>query len=286
MTYVTPKYFTALRIPLLRGRLFSEADGPSSERVVVVNQAFVNRYFKSADALAQPLGVGRNASARIVGIVGDTQQQPGWGNYGPIAPMPTVYLDAAQTPDDFLFVHVWFSPSWIVRSTLPERDVIAALGAATRSIDPLLPMAEFRSINDIKASALTEQRFLAALVDALGALAILLTMLGIYGLIANLVAERTRELGIRLALGSSVSEAVWTALRPGLVWVCAGALAGVAAAIALERFVKSFLWGVRSTDALTLALAAAGLLAATAIATLIPSAKIGRLNPADTLRAE
>ena len=285
-TYVTPEFFSALRVPLLRGRVFTAADGSASEHVAVVNQAFVNLYFKNGDPLGQPVSSG-NQPMVIVGIVGNVQEKrAGWGDYGPVAQVPTLYVPATQVPDGFLFVHVWLSPSWIVRSSLPERQIMTAVENATRSVDPLLPTAEFRSINDIKSESLSEQRFLAALVDALGALAILLTTLGIYGLIANLVAERTKELGIRLALGSSTSEAVWTALRPGLVWVLSGLAVGAAASFGLERFLASFLWGVQSSDPVTLIGVAAGLLAATAIASLIPSAKILRLNPADTLRSE
>jgi ABC-type antimicrobial peptide transport system permease subunit len=147
-------------------------------------------------------------------------------------------------------------------------------------------MAEFRSINDLKLASLQPQRFMAALVDALGALAILLTALGIYGLIANLVAERTRELGIRMALGSSTAQAVGTALRPGLMWVLAGAIGGSAASLGLQQFLRSYIYGIRAADPVTLAVVAAGLLAATLIASLIPASRILRLNPADTLRAE
>jgi ABC-type antimicrobial peptide transport system permease subunit len=127
---------------------------------------------------------------------------------------------------------------------------------------------------------------MAALVDSLGALAILLTALGIYGLIANLVAERTRELGIRMALGSTTGQAIRSALRPGLAWVLAGAIGGSAASLGVEQFLRSYIYGIRATDMVTLAIAGAGLLLATLIASLIPASKILRLNPADTLRAE
>jgi ABC-type antimicrobial peptide transport system permease subunit len=181
---------------------------------------------------------------------------------------------------------VWFSPSWVVRTSLGDREAARAIESVTKSVDPLLPISEFRSINDIKSESLSEQRFLAALVDALGALAILLTTLGIYGLIANLVAERTKELGIRLALGASSGDVVWNALRPGLLWVLGGVAIGAAASFALERLVKSFLWGVQSGDPATLAVVAFGLLGATGLASLIPATKVLRLSPADTLRSE
>ncbi|MBZ5606560.1 MAG: ABC transporter permease, partial [Acidobacteriia bacterium] len=219
LTYVTPEFFTALRIPLQQGRLFTRGDGASSDKVAIVNQAFANLYLKNG-ALGQPLGGSEKSRRTIVGVVGNVQEKrAGWGDFGPVAAVPTMYMPAAQAGDEFMFVHVWFSPNWIVRSSLPQREVAATVERVTRSVDPLLPVAEFRSINDIKSATLAEQRFLAALVDALGGLAILLTTLGIYGLIANLVAERTKELGIRMALGASTKEAVWTAVRPGLLWV-------------------------------------------------------------------
>ncbi len=149
-----------------------------------------------------------------------------------------------------------------------------------------MPPVVFRSFNDLKASALEEQRFMAALVDALGALAILLTTLGIYGLIANLVEERRKELGIRMALGSTTSNAIGIALRPALTWVAAGIFVGSVAAFGLERFLKSFLYGVNQADPITLIAVAAGLLLATAIASFAPASRIVRLNPADTLRSE
>lgn len=286
MTYVTPEYFTAMRIPLFRGRVFSRADGADSARVAVVNQALVNLYFKNQPAIGQPVGI-EGKQWQIVGVVGNVQQRAGWGGYGPIGEIPAVYVPAAQTTDGFLqTVHTWFSPNWIVRSALTGEQVKAAIENATRSADPLLPMAEFRSVNDLKLSSLRFQRFLASLVDVLAGLAILLTTLGIYGLIANLVGERTKELGIRLALGSTSSEAVWTALRPGLLWVLGGVAAGAVAAIGLERFLKSFIFGVQSSDAITFIGVALGLILATAIASLIPAARIVRLNPADTLRSE
>ena len=286
MNYVSPDFFAALRIPLLEGRLFADSDNADSAPVAIANQAFVNRYFKDREALGQPLNFAGGKLATLIGVVGNILERPGWGDFGPIAPVPTIYIPAEQTSDGMMFVHVWFSPNWIVRGSFPESQMIRAIDQATRSVDPLLPMAEFRSIGDLKMESLELQRFMAALVDALAGLAGLLTALGIYGLIANLVAERTRELGIRMALGSSRGEAVWIALRPALLWVLTGVAVGSAAAIALERYLKRFLWGVGASDAITLAAVAAGLLLATMLASWIPAGKIIRLNPADTLRSE
>jgi predicted permease len=281
LTYITPEYFTAFRIPLLRGRAFSAADSVESTKVCIVNQAFVKRYFKNGDALGQPLSDGV-----IVGIAGDVLEgRAGWGDAGPVAAMPEVYIPATQTYAVSL-LHTFLSPSWIVRSSLDGAQVAKAIEDATRSADPMLPMASFRSVRDVKSASLTFQRFLAAVASTIAALAMVLSAMGIYGLISNLVTERTRELGIRMALGSGVSQAIQVALRPGLLWVLCGVAVGTAAALGLERFLKSFLWGVQPGDPITLIGVGLGLLLATALASLIPASRIARLNPADTLRSE
>jgi predicted permease len=281
LTYITPEYFTAFRIPLLRGRAFTPADSVESAKVCIVNQAFVKRYFKNGDALGQPLSDGV-----IVGIAGDVLEgRAGWGDAGPVAAMPEVYIPATQTYAVSL-LHTFLSPSWIVRSSLDGAQVAKAIEDATRSADPMLPMASFRSVRDVKSASLTFQRFLAAVASTIAALAMLLSAMGIYGLISNLVTERTKELGIRMALGSGVGRAIGVALRPGLVWVLCGLAVGAAAALGFERFLKSFLWGVQPGDPITLIGVGLGLLLATALASLIPASRIARLNPADTLRSE
>jgi len=281
LTYVTPEYFTTLRIPLLEGRVFSAADSVESAKVWIVNQAFVKHYFKDGNALGQPLEKGV-----IVGVVGDVlEARAGWGDFGPMAAVPEIYMPATQAYSLSL-LHTFMSPSWIVRSSLDGPQVARAIEDATRSADPMLPMAAFRSVRDLKIESLTFQRFLAVLAGTIAALAMILSAMGIYGLISNLVMERTKELGIRMALGSGVGRAIEIVLRPGLICVLCGVAVGAAAAIGLERFLKSFLWGVQPGDPLTLTGVGLGLLLATALASLIPASRIARLNPADTLRSE
>jgi predicted lysophospholipase L1 biosynthesis ABC-type transport system permease subunit len=222
----------------------------------------------------------------IVGIAGDVlEARAGWGDAGPVSAVPEVYIPAAQA-NALSLLHTYLAPSWIVRSTLDGAQVTKAIEDATRSADPMLPMAAFRSVRDLKVESLTFERFLAVLAGAIAALAMVLSAMGIYGLIANLVTERTKELGIRMALGSGIGQAIQVALRPGLIWVLLGVAAGTVAALGFERFLKSYLWGVQPGDPLTLAGVGLGLLLATALASLIPAARIARLNPADTLRSE
>jgi predicted permease len=285
LTYVTPELFTALRIPLIEGRVFTQADGADSAKVGVVNQAFVKRYIKAGEVLGLPLKLGGSPLA-IVGVVGDVQDRhAGWGDFGPIAQIPMVYIPATQV-GGVETLHTWFSPKWVVRSSLDGPQVVKAIEDATRSADPLLPMAAFQSVRDLKTDALTFERLLAVLAGAIAALAMLLSAMGIYGLISNLVTERTKELGIRMALGSGVGSAIEVALRPGLIWVLCGVAVGAAAALGFERFLKSYLYGVQPGDPITLVGVGLGLLLATALASLIPASRIARLNPADTLRSE
>jgi predicted permease len=280
-TYVTPEYFRALRIPLLQGRAFSPADSTESAKVCIVNQAFVKQYFKNGDAQGKPLDVGV-----IVGIARDILEgRSGWGEFGPVSAVPEVYVAAPQM-SHLSLIHTFVSPSWIVRSSLDGAQVAKALEDAARSADPMLPMAAFRSVRALKMESLDFQRFLASIAGTIAALALVLSAMGIYGLIANLVTERTKELGIRMALGSGVGRAIEVALRPGLIWVLCGIAVGAVAALGFERFLKSFLWGVQPGDPVTLAGVGLGLLAATVLASLIPAARIARLNPADTLRSE
>jgi predicted permease len=287
MSYVTPGLFEALRVPVLQGRVFTDADSPSSARVAVVNDAFARLYFPDRPALGELLR-SRGDTLQIVGIVGSVQQRrAGWGNFGPVGPVPNLYVPVAQVNDAFLrLVHTWFSPSWVVRSQRPPADVIAAVDRTMRAVDPMLPIAAFRSIADLKRQSLLQQQFLAMLVATLGGLALALSALGLYGLLANLVAERTRELGIRVALGSTRREAVRTAVRPGLMWVAIGIACGAAVTLPATRLLRSFLWGVTTTDPTSMVGAAGALLVMALVAMLVPALRILRLNPADTLRAE
>jgi len=284
--YVSPGYFETLRVPLLRGRYLAHSDGPDSEKVAVINRAFADQYLKDREPVDTVLQVA-NTSYRVVGVVASTQQRPGWGNTGPLAPMPMIYTPAAQFPEKTVqMIHTWFSPSWVVRSTRDRGSLAAALSEATRSVDPLLPLADFRVLDEVKSGSLVAQRLMATLVGALSLLALLLTALGVYGLMANSVAERTREIGLRMALGSTVSRALQTALRPGLVSTVTGLATGLVLALWLSRLLQGFLWGVRPTDPATFLVVTASLIAVAILAALLPALRIATLNPANTLRNE
>ncbi len=286
--YITPDYFRTLRIPLLRGRVFTPADTRTSAQVAVVSEAFVTNYMRGANPVGMHLDLGGGEHREIVGVVGDIQQKSGWGeDRGPVSAMPDVYVPAAQTDDKFMQVaHTWFAPSWIVRTNGSSEGLIAGMQRALESVDPQIPFAGFHSMDDVRYRALAEERFEAVLLGSLAGLALLLAAVGVYGLIANSVAERTRELGIRLALGASLSQAMRAVALPGIALALAGIAAGSILAVFASRVLQHLIWGVRAGDPLTFVAAGAGLLAVAAAASFIPALRVTRLNPADTLRHE
>jgi predicted permease len=280
LTYVTPEYFDALRIPIRRGRLFVDTDNMVSLPVTVVNEAFVRRYSATADPVGRQLSLGT-----IVGVVGDIQQRAGWGDYGPVAAIPAAYVPAAQFGDaGFKLVHSWFSPSWIVRTAGPQQGVIQQIQRAVQDVDPQLPFKAFRTLDDVRAEAVAVQRVQAQLLGSLSALALLLAAVGIYGLTASGVTERTRELGIRIALGATPMQTVGAAGLPA-VWLAA---VGVAIGLVLARggagLMRRLVFGVAVTDPATFVLAGSLVLITASVAALVPSLRILRLNVVTALR--
>jgi predicted permease len=288
VSYVTSDYFRTLRIPLRGGRVFNDRDGKDAAPVAIVNQAFANRYLKNQPPVGSHVQLGnKGPQSMIVGVVGDVQERPSFGNMGrPMANMPAVFIPVPQFGDAVQMVHVWFSPKWIVRSSAPQQGLIAAMQHAVEAADPLLPFVAFKTFDSVRNDTLGFQRITAMLLGSLAGLALLLAAVGIYGLIANSVAERTRELGIRMTLGATVRNIIIRAAAPGVSLSIAGVLIGSAGAAAVAGIMKSLLYGVQPTDKATFVAVAAGLVAIALIASLIPSLRLVRLDPARTLREE
>jgi predicted permease len=288
MFYITPEFFRVLRVPLLRGRVFTPADSSTAAPAVIVSEAFVKMYLPGDDPIGRHLAFGGDDRRTIVGVVGDIQQKSGWSaNDAPVEPKPDVYVPATQFGDKSMqMVHMWFSPSWIVRTTGSPQGVIPAMQRALQTVDAQLPFAGFHSMEDVRYRALAQQRFQAILLGTLAGLALLLSAVGIYGLIANSVAERTRELGIRLALGATVPQAVRTVALPGVALALAGIMAGSVLAAFASQLLRHLVWGVRPGDPLTFAAVAIVLLAVASAASFLPALRVTRLNPSETLRQE
>jgi ABC-type antimicrobial peptide transport system permease subunit len=289
--YVTPAFFDTLKIPLRGGRTITDTDVATAPPVVVVNEAFLKLLTEGRDPIGRVIGLS-NARRRIVGVVGDVKATKsfmidGMVN-GPITTGPQIYLPAAQTPDGFMGMHIWFSPMWSVRATsLAVAD--AAIQRAISTADPLLPVGRIRRMADVQAAATSRQRLLMILVGVLGVAAVLLAAIGIHGLIAHQVQQRTREFGIRLALGATAGETIRSVAMSGIVLSLVGAVLGGGLSVLAVRLVQSlvgdsYLWGVSASDPRTYIGVAAFLSLIAAAASLIPSLRILRLDPAKTLR--
>lgn len=284
LIYVTPAYLDTLRVPLLRGRALRDADSAAAAKVAIVNQEFARRYLGGRDAVGEFIRLGGKESVQIVGVAGNTAQR----NFDRGAPLefnPAVYVPVAQF-SGLAMVHQWFSPAWIVRSRLQPEALSKELAAVMQSLDPLLPLSRFSTPVEIKGQTLGLHRLLLSLLGILSGLGLLLCVLGVYGLVAGSVAERTREIGIRMALGETVQGVVGKAMRPGLMWALAGVVAGAPLLYLGRTLLAGFIHGVTAVDPLTYAGIAGILLLAVGAASLLPALTLTRLDPAVTLRNE
>src|SRR5205085_95567 len=222
--YVTPGYFDTLQMPVLAGRVFTDADGPNAQHVAVVNLSFARKFYAGSN----PVGRYINKDILIVGEVADVPIVSGLEPVAPIQTEQTMYIPAAQMEGPSLaLLHVWFQPDWVVRTAGPVGGLTAEMQRALAKADPNLPASGFYSMKDLLARTLTTQRMEVALLGAMAALALLLSAVGIFALVANMVAQRTREIGIRMALGSTVGQTTVEIGRTGAGASCVGLFVGL-----------------------------------------------------------
>lgn len=284
LVYVTPTYLDVLRIPLLRGRGLEDRDTEKSAQVAVVNEAFTRQFLEGRQGVGEFIRLGGPEPVQIVGVVGDTAQRN--SEYGaPLLPVATTYIPVSQMTN-FALVHQWFSPAWIVRSQTQPEALARELDRVMAGLDPMLPLSKFTTPQRLKSESLGMQRLLLSLLGALSGLGLLLCVLGVYGLVASAVVERTREMGIRLALGASVAGVVRQAMRPGLVSAATGVAAGAPLIYMGQSVLAGMIYGVSTLDPWTYAGIAGVLLSAVGMASLLPALALTRLDPAETLRCE
>jgi predicted permease len=281
--YVTPGYFDTLEIPLLQGRGFTASDSRDTQPVVIVNRTFARKFFGDVN----PVGRTLNKGAVIVGVVSDVQLSSGLNPVAPIMSEETVYMPATQADPKLLaLVHTWFQPSWIVRTTGPVEGLTAQMQRALTSADPGLPFSGFYSMSDLLANTLATQRIEVALLGTMAGLALLLSAVGIFALVSNMVVQRTREIGIRIALGSSVRQAMAHVGGPGVRASVIGLVLGLILCVGALRAMRSVLYGVGVYDAPTVVGVVLTLVAVTLLAASVPTLRIARIEPAKTLRDE
>jgi predicted permease len=281
--YVTPDYFGTLEIPVLMGRTFTDADGPNTQRVAVVNQTFARKFFHGTS----PIGRYLDKDMRIVGVVADVAVPPGLEATAPLAGEEEMYVPAAQMEGRMLsVVHVWFQPSWIVRTAGPVEGLTAQMQRALASVDPNLPFSGFYRMRDLLRKTLATQRVEVALLSALAGLALLLSAVGIFALVANIVAQKTREIGIRIALGSSIRQAMVQIGGPGARAAAIGLMGGLVLCAGALRAMRSVLYGVGVYDVPTILAVVLLLALVTLLAAAVPTLRIAGIDPAKTLREQ
>jgi predicted permease len=283
VVYVTPGYFSTLQMTLLAGRLFTDADGPDAQHVAIVNQSFARKFYGGAN----PVGRYVNKDTMIVGEIADVSVSSGIYSGPPLMSEQAMYIPAAQVPAAYLsLVHIWFQPDWIVRTAGPIEGLTAQMQQALASAEPNLPASGFYSMNDLLARTLATQRIEVALLSGMAALALILSAVGIFALVANLVAQRTREIGIRMALGSTIPQAMVQIGKSGAGAAGIGMVLGLILCTGALRTMQSVIYGVGVYDAPTIAGVVLALVAVTLMATIVPTMRVARIDPAKTLREE
>jgi predicted lysophospholipase L1 biosynthesis ABC-type transport system permease subunit len=272
-----------LQVPVLAGRSFTSADGPDTQQVAIINETFARKFFHGSN----PVGHYLDKDTMIVGVVEDVAIAPGVDPVAPIMSEETMYVPAAQMGAKQLsLLHVWFQPSWIVRTTRPVEGLTAQMQRALTSADPDLPFSGFYSMHDLLAKTLATQRVEVALLSAMAVLALLLSAVGIFALVANIVAQRTREIGIRMALGSTIRQAMFHIGAPGVRASALGLVLGLMLCIGALRAMHSVLYGIGVYDGPTILMVVSMLATVALIASIAPTLRIAGIDPAKTLRDE
>ncbi|HKE58415.1 MAG TPA: ABC transporter permease [Pyrinomonadaceae bacterium] len=270
-------YFAALNIPLLRGRMFAGTDVPNAPHAAVVSQSLVQKYWPNEDPLGQTIQFGNMDGdlrlLHVVGVVGDVR------DYGvDHAPVPTVYGNALQRLP-------WSSYTVVARGQIENAALVTTMREAVRTLDPQLPL-KFRTLDQVYSSSLDSQRFSLVIFGVFGVAALLLAGMGIYGVTSYAVAQRTQEIGIRMALGAQLKDVLQLVLRSAMSLVLFGAVIGLAGAYAATRVLSSLLFGVTPTDLATFIAVPLLLFIVALVASLIPARRATKVDPLIALRYE
>jgi putative ABC transport system permease protein len=269
---VSPGYFRTLGVPILRGREFGRFDGPGAPPVAVVNEAFAARHFPGEDPVGRRILVAR-LPREIVGLAGDERFEG-----IEAGPAPAMYLPIDQNPQPSVTV--------AIRTASDPLAAVPALRAALRATDPTRALFEVETAEQALAGSLRQRRFVLVLLGGFAAVALLLAAVGTYGVVSFAVGERTREVGVRIALGARPAHVFGLVVRQGMTLAAVAVGLGVLGALALGRVMENLLFGVGARDPLTLATVAAGLLLTAFSASALPALRATRVDPVRALRLE
>ncbi|HEY6401041.1 MAG TPA: FtsX-like permease family protein, partial [Blastocatellia bacterium] len=272
----TPDYFRAMGVPLLRGRFFAESDGQEAPLVVIVNETMARRYWPSESPLGKRFkrvmpGM-EGEWITVIGVVGDTTPNRDGRIY------PLYYRTIRQW--------TWGNERMVVRTETPPLELVAVVRRVVRSVDSRVPDFEITTVEQALAKLDRPRTFQTQLIGAFAVSSLLLSALGLYGLMSYLVAQRAKEIGIRVALGAQRREVLKLVIRQGMAVALPGVLLGLGAALALTRLIKSLLFGVSATDPLTFIGIALLLLFVAFAACVIPAWRATKVDPLVALRCD
>ena len=278
--YVTPSYFSTMKIPIVAGRSFGPSDGPLSPPVLLLNETTARLYYGKGNPIGRRIKPnGDTLWFTVIGVAKDVKQGGLESKTG-----TELYILNEQTPRAEGFGNT--DMNIVVRSSLDQAALAPAIRRIVGTLDPSLPIIQLRSMDDVFAEAVARPHFIAELLGVFAAVALLLSAIGTYGVLAYTVTERRREIGIRMALGASEQGVLSMVMRQGLTLAVAGLVIGVLGAATFTRLAASLLFGVRPVDPATFGSVAVFMLTVSAIAALVPARRATRVDPLVALRAE
>ncbi len=280
--YAGLDYFKTMGIPIVTGRGFSEADRAGAPAIAVVSEAFARHFFKNTNPIGHHIGMLKTTeSIQIVGVAKDLRE----GGDLTAPPLRIMYVPVTQADIRWIRAsHTYFPMSWVVRTVDTGPGTRRQIREAVRAIDPKQPFSSFVTMDEIKAQTMTDQTFQMTLLTALAGIGLVLAFAGIYGLIAYAVSQRTREFGIRMALGATGGRIVRAVLREGAALALTGVAIGVVSGTVFTRTLQDYVYGVSTLDPVTFIAVGLLLLGVAVIASLVPALRAIRLNPTRALR--
>jgi putative ABC transport system permease protein len=270
---ITPQYFLTMGIPILKGRDFSERDTTDGPPVIIISEALARKHFFTENPVGQIIDVG--AKREIVGVVADVKPRG-----LELESKPQIYLPYAQKPTNATFL------TFTIRTEGEPLSLARAAASEIGKLDKDLPVADIRTMEEIVSTSLQQRRLMMLLFGGFALIAVALAAIGIYGVIAYSVAQRTHELGIRMALGAQLNDVLKLVLKEGMLLALIGVAIGVGGAFALTRLITGLLFGVTPTDTMTFAVVAGGLLVVALLACYVPARRATKVDPLDALRYE
>ncbi|MBO0799152.1 MAG: ABC transporter permease, partial [Blastocatellia bacterium] len=287
--HITPDYFQVMAVPLRQGRQFEERDSENAPGVVIINEALARQYYPNENPIGRHFTIGGNVgpdyedrTREIVGVVGDVREEG-----IDVSPSPMMFVPLAQRTDRLnILVNRLAPAAFVVKASQDLLSKEPAVRAAVRGADPAQAISSLRTMEDVLSQSLERQQFNMLLLAIFAGVALLLSAVGIYGVMSYSVEQRTNEIGIRMALGAQASGVLWLIIRQGLALTLIGIVLGLGAAMALTRLMQNLLFGVSATDPWTFAGIAFLLGGVAFIASFIPSRRATKVDPMIALRNE